>query len=118
MIWSSFEDGFNSLFTICAFMVTIAFPIFTYAFLKLNQSLLEDEIFKSKYESLYEDSKTTNMKVLSYSMIFCLRRIFFAFLAIFFHEYTTFQLIVNVFSNLFVTAYMVLHFPFKSKFKN
>ena len=73
----------NTAFSIGSVIFMLTFTVFTGILLKRNSNKLNDEIFKEKYESLYDELRYDKKAAILSTTIFMLRRMTFAIALIF-----------------------------------
>lgn len=64
-------------------LFALAFPFFSYTFLKKRQTLTREAQFKMKYDSLYQNVDYYKLKALAFTSLFLARRLLFAFVLVF-----------------------------------
>lgn len=81
---------------------------------------LKDEHLEDKFGSIYEGLNTKSKSALIYNVIFVMRRIHLAVLALFIidDEYSIFQVMNLIFQSLFMLIYLCLVRPFEDNLAN
>jgi hypothetical protein len=72
--------------------VVLIFPVFIAIFLLKNYNKLGLEYFTTRFGSLYEELRINHKPALFYYVVFTLRRLLFAVIAVVFEGYPVFQI--------------------------
>ena len=83
-MWDNPSDKFSSIFAITVFVVVFFFPLFVWWLLWTRFDKLNDELSIIRYGSMYLELKTDSKTALLYNIIYMLRRLMFATVAILF----------------------------------
>ena len=89
-----------------------------YIFAQSKDTLLEDKKFKRKWKKAYKDLRQNEKMDMFYRIWFILRRILFIAATFLLKEFSYFQLILFMFSNLFSIIYIGQYKPLKGRFEN
>ena len=103
---------------ILKFCLLIVLPLFSFFFLKKNFSKLDEPDFRTKYETLYLDLKTTQRSAYLHTAFFSVRRFLIIYLTVFRNEQLISSIYVTVFSSLFMIKYLFDYDPFKERVFN
>lgn len=84
----------NSALTIVLTVLVCLAPMFTYLFIQLNFTNLQEDSFKLRFKSLYLNIKTKSREALFTSTIFVTRRLVFAIVVVFLRHIVVLQLFI------------------------
>ena len=72
--FDSFEDSFSTILRVIILVIIVIWPFFTTYFLIYKRKELDEVGFRQKFISLYNGNKTKSAGTLTYTSVFCLRR--------------------------------------------
>lgn len=118
MTWESNLDDFNNYLAITFVGVAVLFPVFILVFLQCNYAKTQDEEFKDKYKTIYENTRADSRLALMNSFNQMFRRLLFAVTAVFLMNYTTIQLQALIFQCLLLLLFIPMINPFTERSQN
>jgi len=72
--FDSFEDSFSTILRVTILIIIVIWPFFTTFFLIYRREELDEVGFRQKFISMYNGHKTSWAGTLTYTSVFCLRR--------------------------------------------
>ena len=111
-------DKFATVFTITSGIVLVGFPIGVWAFLWAKIGSLEDENTKKQFGSTYEELRMNSKAALLFNVIYMVRRLFFAAVAVFLDSLPSIQVALVILHCLLVLMYLVRVRPFADPVMN
>lgn len=121
--WSG--DNYNTsvlycnVFTIVLSILLLALPFFIYGFYTVNMDKMEDEEFVERYGDIYDGLILSNepekrQAAVFYPFWFCMRRLIFSMVVIFFEEQLWLQLTASFVVGIVNLGYLMAWRPFGS----
>ena len=85
--YDSFEDKINTLVSWFILLFILVFPSMTYRFQRTFMKLLPTQDFKMRYGALYTNVEYYKISGLSFTLVFLLRRLVFAFAIVYAYKH-------------------------------
>lgn len=93
-------------------------PILSYTLLKKNDTKISTSDFDQKYGTLYLNMNKQKNQVITYSSIFCLKRLIIGLFTVYLNKSLTLNIYVNIFGNILFIKYLCDSMPMEFKYLN
>jgi len=113
------EGKMEVLTTLAAGTYIFCFPYYTWKFLFVNMKDLRSTVMREKYDSLYQNIEVLKGPIaFSFSLVFCYRRLIFAYVIAMVSQTIVFQVFIIDFLSMLLLSYYICIRPMTDVLNN